>query len=258
MGTAVVTTDKADLDRLRAEHTPDAVERRLAAGPPRSYLRDFVYGAIDGTVTTFAVVAGVAGAGLNTTIVIILGLANLVADGFSMAVGNFLATRAEGQALERARREEERHIFHHPEGEREEIRQIFASKGFAGPELERVVDVITSDRQRWLDTMLTEELGLIREGTDPLRAGMSTFAAFVVVGAVPLIAFFVERFSPDTLRSPFLWSSVLTGAAFFAIGALKGRFVEMSAWRSGTETLAVGGAAATLAYVVGTLLEGLA
>lgn len=244
-----------DPDKLRAEHTPAAVRRRLDAVPPRSYLRDFVYGAIDGTVTTFAVVAGVTGAGLRSAIVVILGVANLLADGFSMAVSNFLATKAEQQSLARARREEERHIHEHPEGEREEIRQIFAGKGFAGKQLEHVVEVITSDREQWVDMMLTEELGLSRERSDPLRAAASTFLAFVVVGAVPLIAYVVEEVDATLLRSPFLWSSVLTGAAFFVVGALKARFVEENRWRSGLETLAVGGTAAALAYGVGNLIE---
>lgn len=244
-------------EALRSEHTPEAIRRRLQYGPRHIYLRDFVYGAIDGAVTTFAVVSGVAGARLSAEIVIVLGLANLIADGFSMAVGNFLGTRAEQELRERTRAEEEIHIQRVPEGEREEIRQIFAAKGFKGQDLERAVDIITSDPKRWIDTMLVEEMGLAIQGPSPWRAGFSTFLAFILIGALPLVAFFWKWLSPETVVRPFLISSLMTGAAFFIVGALKGRFVGKSWYGSGLETLSVGGAAAAIAYGIGLLLRSL-
>ena len=87
---------------LNDEHTPAAIRRRLRASAEHSHLRDFVFGAMDGTVTTFAVVAGVAGAGLPSGIAIVLGTANLLADGFSMAAGNYLSTKTDRQVVERA------------------------------------------------------------------------------------------------------------------------------------------------------------
>jgi VIT1/CCC1 family predicted Fe2+/Mn2+ transporter len=153
--------------KIRAAHTPAAIQDRLKAGPRHSYLRDFIYGAVDGIVTTFAVVSAVAGGGLSSGIVIVLGAANLVADGFSMAVSNYLGTRAERQLVQRARRIEEEHIASCPEGEREEIRQIFAAKGLSGNELEQMISVVTSDRRRWIDTMILEEYGLALERPSP-------------------------------------------------------------------------------------------
>jgi VIT1/CCC1 family predicted Fe2+/Mn2+ transporter len=226
--------------------------------PRASYLRDFVYGAIDGTVTTFAVVAGVAGAGLGDSVVIVLGFANLVADGFSMAVSNFLGTRAELQQRARARRDEEHSIALAPEGEREEIRQIFAAKGFADADLDRAVDVITADRQVWVDTMMTDELGYGADNSDPLRAAAATFAAFVTLGFLPLTVFVVDLAAPGNISAPFAWSAAMTALAFFAVGTLKARFADRRPWRSGLETLAIGGAAAALAFAVGSLLQGVA
>jgi VIT1/CCC1 family predicted Fe2+/Mn2+ transporter len=229
----------------------------LAGGPATSVLRDLVYGAIDGAVTTFAVVAGVVGAGLRPAIVLILGVANLAADGFSMAAGNFLATRAERQRRDRAKREEEQHVATIPEGEREEIRQIYEATGFAGRDLERAVEIITSDRERWVETMMLEERGFGSPGVDPLRAGLATFVAFVVVGSIPLLAHLYAWLVPDALPLAFRMSSILTAVAFFIVGALKSRFVDQPWWRSGAETLAVGGIAAAAAFGLGSLLGGI-
>ena len=246
-------------DPLEAEHTPQAIRRRLAAGPSHSYLRDGVYGAIDGTITTFAVVAGVMGAGLSSGVILILGVANLLADGFSMAVSNYLGTRAEDERRQKLRRAEHEHIRRHPHGEREEIRQIFAAKGFTGEDLERAVETITADVERWVDTMLTDEHGVPLIGPNPFRAAWTTFWAFVIIGAIPLLAFVYRLFHSGLgIERAFTLSSIMTGGAFFAVGALKSRFVDQSWWRGGLVTLGVGGLAAVIAYVVGGLLQGIA
>jgi VIT1/CCC1 family predicted Fe2+/Mn2+ transporter len=244
----------AEVDALREDHTAPAVRARLSSAR-HSYLRDVIYGAIDGIVTTFAVVAGAAGAGLEDRIVIILGTANLIADGFSMSVSNLLGSRAEIQQHELARAEEQRQIRLYPEGEREEIRQIYAAKGLGGDALDAVVDALTSDRELWVRTMLTEELGFAPEERSPLRAAAMTFLAFVAFGALPLLVFVAQSAAGLDIATPFAWSAVLAAVAFFAVGTVKARFVEQAWWRAGLETLALGGAAAGLAYLVGILLE---
>ena len=245
-------------DHLLDAHTPDRVKQRLEDGAPQSYLKDMVYGGIDGTITTFAVVSGVVGAELAVGIVVILGLANLFADGFSMAVSNFLGTKAEQQFLHMMRKEEENEIQLIPEGEREEIRQIYAAKGFEGELLEQVVDVITSNEQIWVDTMLLEEHGLLLVGPEPKRAAWWTFIAFMVAGIVPVAPFIVNLLVDGGISAPFLWSSIATAATFFAIGVFKARVVGGSTVKAGIETVVVGGIAAVLAYGVGWLLRGVA
>lgn len=246
-----------DHTQHRREHSPPVIRRRLADGPRHSFLKDFIYGAIDGAVTTFAIVAGVAGAGLSAGVVIILGIANLLADGFSMAVSNFLGSRAAEQEAQQARSEEEEHIEIYPEGEREEIRQIFAAKGFEGPELERVVEVITADKRRWVDTMIQEELGLSLALPPAWKSGLVTFVAFVLTGSIPLAAYLVD-FLVEASLPVFPLSAFMTGIAFFGVGALKSRFVPQHWLMAGIETLAVGGTAAGIAYGVGALLGGIA
>ncbi len=247
-------TSSPDHVDLAATHTPESIRQRLQAQSKHSYLRDFVYGAIDGTVTTFAVVSGVAGAGLSTSVILILGVANLVGDGFSMAASNYLGTKTEEELRRKARRIEEQHIAQYPEGEREEIRQIFACKGFEDEQLEHVVDVITADHRRWVDTMLVEELGLPLEGPSATKAAVTTLIAFVLVGFIPLAAFIYDFVAPTRLSHPYLVSTVLTGVAFFLVGTAKSWFVDESWLRAGVETLLIGSGAAGLAYGVGLFL----
>jgi VIT1/CCC1 family predicted Fe2+/Mn2+ transporter len=230
---------------MEHEHSKQAIAARLSGAPSLSYLRDWVYGGIDGAVTTFAIVAGVVGAELSSRVVLILGIANLVADGFSMAASNYSGTKTEHEEQAHLRAIEERHIAAVPEGEREEVRQILRGKGFRGQDLERAVDVITADRDRWVDTMLAEEYGLPKAVRSPLKAAASTFVSFVLCGAVPLVPFLVE--SPVTFQV----SIVMTAMVFFLIGSTKSRWSPVSWWRSGAETMAIGLGAAALAFLIG-------
>ena len=244
-------------DQYKATHTPGQIAERLKNGPDSIYLKDFIYGAIDGAVTTFAVVAGVAGAGLSSGIIIILGLANLLADGFSMAISNYLGTRAENQLRDKARLRELDEIFHYPQGEKEEVRQIYAKKGFQGELLEDVVEVITADKTRWVDTMIQEEYGMVLEDHNATKGGLATFVAFCLIGLIPLLPYLINWFIADVITAPFLWSSILTGIAFVSVGAMKSRFVNQHWLMASLETLAIGGVAAILAYAVGVLLKGI-
>jgi vacuolar iron transporter family protein len=120
-----------------------------------------------------------------------------------------------------------------------------------------VVTVLTADPERWVDTIMTEELGYGREESNPLRAAATTFGAFLLVGAVPLAVFIYDLLPFGDVPDPFAWSAGLTAVAFFTVGAFKARIVGRPWWRSGVETLLIGGAAASLAYVTGVLLEGI-
>jgi VIT1/CCC1 family predicted Fe2+/Mn2+ transporter len=241
-----------DPRHLEHGHHPRDIAKRLQEGPRVSYLRDWVYGGIDGTVTTFAVVAGVVGAELSTKALLILGAANLFADGFSMAAANYSGTKAEIEEYEQVRRMEERHVEITPEGEREEVRQIFEAKGFKGEALDSAVDVITAKRERWIETMMTEEHGLPPIGRSPGKAAVLTFLAFIVCGSVPLMPFIAGV--PASIWA----STAMTGFTFFAIGSLRSYWSPAPWWRAGLETFLIGITAAAIAYLVGVILARLA
>ncbi len=223
-------------------------------GKLQEYLREFVYGGIDGAVTTFAVVAGGFGANLNPGILIILGLANLLADGFSMSVGAYLSAKSEGDNFGKHEKIEYWEIENLPEMEREEIATIYRKKGFKGELLENIVNHICSDKDLWVAEMMKDELGMMRDSKSPFKIGLATLISFVLVGFIPLMVYLYDFFFPTDLNI-FLWTSILTGLAFMIVGWLKGIVNQTSKLRSVSETLGLGLLAAVVAFYVGDLLE---
>ncbi len=235
--------------RLEHSHSPQAIADRMSAGPNVSYLRDWIYGGIDGLVTTFAIVAGAVGADMSSRVVLILGVAKLIADALSMAAANYSGTKAEHEQYQKIREMEERHVALHPEGEREELRHIFRAKGFEGEDLERVVSVITEEQHRWIDTMMAEEHGMPMVNRLPSKAALAVFAAFVLCGSVPLLPYLIG------LENPAVYALVMTGATFFAIGSIRSHWSPRPWWVAGLETFCIGMLAAGAAYLIGDLLS---
>jgi VIT1/CCC1 family predicted Fe2+/Mn2+ transporter len=213
---------------------------------------DFIYGSIDGAVTTFAIVAGVVGASLSPGIILILGFANLFADGFSMAAANYQASKARNEFIEMKRKQEEWEIDNLEDQEKEEIREIYSNKGFKDELLEEVVRIITSRRKVWVDTMMKEELGLIEDDKRPIDSSVSTFVGFNLVGLIPLLPFMMFiAMGIDPNSDAFVYSIIFVVAAFFLVGIIKGKIVKKSKIKSGLYTLIIGGVAAMVAYLVG-------
>jgi VIT1/CCC1 family predicted Fe2+/Mn2+ transporter len=220
----------------------------------QGYLPEFVYGGIDGCVTTFAVVAGSVGANLDTTVIIILGLANLLADGFAMSVGAFLSKKSDLATYEKHKRVEYWEVENLPESERQEIRDIYAAKGFEGELLEQVVDVITADNDRWVDVMMKEELEILPDNKTPFMIGLVTYISFISIGLVPLLSYLIG-FNSMSARLQFLIACILTSLGFILIGMLKAVVTESNKLKGTLETLLLGALAAGVAYFVGDFLE---
>ena len=249
-----------DIDATRKAHETDKIKSSLEQHKTGvgAYIGEAVYGALDGIVTTFAVVAGVEGASLSSGIVLILGFANLIGDGLSMGVGSYLSTKSRRDYQRSERIREEWEIDNYPEGEIEEIRQIYRRKGFRGTDLDRAVEIITSNKEIWVETMMVEELGILSEEDHPFFNGLSTFVSFVIVGFVPLLFFVAALAVPGLEQYSFIMSVILTAITLFAVGSLRVLVTQTKWWRSGFEMLIVGGAAALGAYLIGYILRGLA
>lgn len=220
----------------------------------QAYLREFVYGGVDGAVTTFAVVAGAVGAGLDPIIIIILGFANLFADGLSMSIGAYLSSKSEKENYQKHKKIEYWEVDNIPNKEREEIVAIYKEKGFEGKLLDEVVEVIVSDRERWVNEMMKDELNMIEEVKSPFKIGLATLISFVIIGFIPLTVYVWDYFYEIDFNV-FLWTCLLTGLAFILVGALKSWVNQSGLWQSVIETLCLGIVAALVAYFVGDILE---
>ncbi len=223
------------------------VEPHTTAG---RYVREMVFAASDGLVTTFAVVAGAAGADLSYVVIIILGFANLIADGISMGLGEYLGSKSEQQFFRAQAKHEAWEVEHMPEAEEAEIREIFMNWGFRGEDLERAIAVVKSDPKVWVDIMMKFELDLEDgSGKLPIKRGMVMFSSFVVIGVAPLLAFVFG------LPGAFTVSIILTALVMFTVGALRSKFTRAHWWQSGFEMLLVGSVAAASAYGIGVVLS---
>jgi len=218
------------------------------------YLGEFVYGGIDGCVTTFAVVAGSVGAGLDSAIIIILGFANLLADGFAMSVGAYLSNKTKKDNYNKHKQIEYWEVDNLPELEKEEIRVIYKEQGFEGELLEEVVKVITSDKDRWVNVMMKEELVMFDEDKSPVIIGGVTYFSFILIGIIPLLVYVIDYIYPVN-NNLFLISSILTAIGFIIIGWLKAFVNQTMFWKGILETLLLGGIAALVAYYIGDFLE---
>lgn len=230
-------------------------KRSTFFGFQKEYIAEFVYGGIDGVITTFAVVAGSAGAELAVPIVLILGFANLIADGFAMSVGSYFSAKSENESYDKHKAVEYWEIENLREKEVEEIREIYEAKGFEGDLLKQVVDVITSNDEVWVDTMMKEELKMMKDDRPPWKRGLVTFLAFNLVGFIPLSTYALTVFVDVSSSDLFMLSSFSTAVALAFIGALKGYVTEQSRIKGIIETVFLGGIAAIIAFFVGDILE---
>ncbi len=222
----------------------------------QDYLGEFVYGGIDGAVTTFAVVSGAVGAGLNNKIIIILGFANLLADGFAMSVGAYLSSKSVKDNYNKHKAIEYWEVDNLPEIERKEVEDIYRNKGFKGDLLQQVVNTITADKDLWVDVMMKDELMMSEERKSPFIMGFVTYMSFISIGLIPLIIYvwdYIANF-PGNL---FVWTSILTSIAFIFIGFLKTYVTQTSKLKGILETVILGVLAAMVSYFVGDILEGI-
>jgi len=238
-------------DGMSDVHTPH-VEQHFTGS---ATVRDIVIGMSDGLTVPFALAAGLAGAVSNHWLVVIAGLSEISAGAIAMGLGGYLAARSDVDSYAAELAREQREIIELPEREREEVRDIFLSYGVDGSALDAAVAAITAQPESWLRFMMREELGL--DAPDPkraLRSGLTIGMAYIAGGMVPLFPYFF----PLGVHRSLLISAAISLIALAVFGAVKAHFTGIAPIRGSAQTVLLGGAAAGVAYVLATLISGIA
>jgi len=239
--------------------TLDLVQHRKDAhniGRLQEYLKQIVYGGNDGIVTTFAVVAGFAGfgvdgaAGVGGIVVLLFGIANILADGTSMGLGEFLSSRSERDLYVTHRNKELHAIDHKTANEREEVVTILKSHGMQPEDAETMTNIFLRNPQLMADFMMVYELGMSDTTEEsPAIKGLFMFLSFAIFGAIPLSPYFFLAANPAT----FHLSIIMTLGALIGLGLLRWYVTAVNAGRCVLETVLVGGTCAVVAYGVGVV-----
>lgn len=227
-------------------------------GTASEYLKSIVFGGLDGIITTFAIVAASSGGGFSTSVILMMGFANLIADGISMGFGDFLSSKAE---LDFAKLEYERETWEVEnciEGEVKEMVEIFEKKGMTYEEASTVINVFARHKKMFVDLMMVEELGIMAPDPDdsPAKSGLVTMFSFFAFGSIPL--WFYTGFNAAGFEDKnvmFAIACVSTGVAIFLLGFFKAFFTHQNKLVSGFGMLCNGAIAAASAYLIGYAFE---
>lgn len=224
-------------------------------------LKEAVFGFNDGLVSTLAIIAGLTGGLVENKTVLLAALATLIAGAFSMGLGTYLGSKAEKDHYEGERKRELWEMKHMPDVERQEIRDIYAAKGFTGDLLEKVVDKITSNPDVWLKTMMTDELGFAEAPPKPGLNGIIMSISFIIGSFIPTFPYFFPEShflfrwnSIAGLPTVFITAIGLSAIGLLVVGGLKTRFTKQNIIVSALETLLVGALAAGGSYGVGVII----
>lgn len=248
--------DQEERKKQLAEH----LKREHRQSTVAEYLKEVIYGGVDGIITTFAVVAGFSGAALSnetTTqlsflVVLLFGLANLFADGASMGLGNFLSVRSDQDLYRVARRKEVQEIRNNTKMEIEETVTILMDKGFSEEDARTLANIYQHNEEYWTDFMMNHELEMPDPtGDNPIFTGLATFISFLTFGVIPLIPFILG--TTLDAGSAFQWSAFGAFVALVILGLLKWRVIGANIWSSLFEVVLVGSVAALIAFYVGSL-----
>ncbi|GMR70202.1 VIT1/CCC1 transporter family protein [Aerococcus viridans] len=218
------------------------------------YVKSMVYGGLDGIITTFAVVSGVTGGALDFQIIIVLGFSNLLADGLSMAVGDYLSSKSENEFISKEIEQHQSNFKYDFQSKLNDFKEYYINKGLTETDASLISETLAKYPEVIEQERINMIFGTAETEAHPMFNALITFFSFILFGFIPLIAYVFASFSTFLMENTFIVASILTGLTLFILGAVKSKLTLTKWVRSGMEMLLVGGAAALIAYMIGFIL----
>jgi VIT1/CCC1 family predicted Fe2+/Mn2+ transporter len=247
---------RQDAEASKAEHQKRTVKEEPHMSEASGFVKSFVFGGLDGITTAFAVVTAAAGGGQNWRTVLVFGIANVIADGFAMGIGEYVSGTAEMDLAQNERDREKWEVENNIEGERAEMRELYESRGFSAQDAKEIVDIISQDTEKFVDVMMVHELGLLVDLDDPwepLKQAIVMFCAFLFFGLFPLYSYMGGVGSGTDYI--FGISCAVTGVGLLVLGFLKGKLSGANPFITALKMLIQGVVSGGVSYAVGVLIE---
>lgn len=225
-------------------------ETRVHTPKARS-IREVVFGVNDGLVSVTGIIVGVTASRMGSQEVIISGLAAVIAATVSMGLGAYLSTAAQNEYFVAERSREWHEVEEIPGEERLEVEGIYRAQGFSESEVALLTDRTTEDRDRWVDFMMKEELGIMLDSLDSPWKSAGIMALAVLVGAIPPMLPYLLIPSPTSAAT---WAIGLAVVVAFALGVLKAKVAKSKWWKSGLQFVVVAGVAVVIGSLGGHML----
>lgn len=241
--------------------TPAEEKHKIAQG---QFIKSLIYGGLDGIISTFVVICSIEGGSFNPVYALVLGFSNLIGDGISMGVGDYLSSKADMEQQQTEYQREKWEFEHNPEGEITEMIELLQDKGVSPEDTELIIRTTAKYPELFLDQMMYYELGFmpLEEDEKPIKKGFLTFLAFCAFGLVPMMSYVGFGYVPwNTISAlkgfnpTFAISCVATAATLLLLGAVKARFSNENRFLSSLKTLFTGGVACAIAWLIGFFLS---
>ncbi|KAG8344773.1 putative VIT family [Trypanosoma vivax] len=253
---AMAAFKNRDVERSRLEHQKPISHRELHGSAASEYVKSMVFGGLDGIMTTFAIVSAAVGSSSSFATVLIFGFSNVLADGFSMGFGEYVSGEAERENALAERNREEWEVENSFDMEVDEMVQIYEMKGLSHEDATTIVKIMAKDPKRFVDFMMTEELGILVNLEDvhgPKKQGVVMFISFIIFGTIPLLAYLPGK--GKVAGEAFATSCILATCALIVLGSIKGYLSGVSMLRSAVLMVINGIVSGLFSYTMGWCIE---